>query len=82
MEMFRSILVVIGAFTLIWIATKELDAAAFAQWGWGRDVTDGKERSGLGLRTDAQTGCQYLVSPWGGITPRLDRDGKHLCGTR
>jgi hypothetical protein len=75
----RSILVVIGALTLIWIVTKELDAAVFAQWGLGRDATDGKERSGLALKTDATTGCQYLVSPWGGITPRLDRLGKQIC---
>lgn len=75
----RSILVVIGAITLMWIGMKELDAAIFAQWGLGRDATDGKERSGLALKTDAATGCQYLVSPWGGITPRLDRLGKQIC---
>ncbi len=75
----RSILTVVGALTLIWIGAKELDAAVFAQWGLGRDATDGKERSGLALKTDAATGCQYLVSPWGGITPRLDRRGKQIC---
>ena len=31
--------------------------------------------------TDADTGCQYLVfvGPTGGITPRLDRNGKQIC---
>ena len=29
------------------------------------------------LHTDAQTGCQYL-SKGNGLTPRLDREGKHL----
>lgn len=79
-KMIRFILVLVGAITLSWIAAKEIDAALYAQWGYGRDATDGKERSGLGLRTDAGTGCQYLVSPWGGITPRLDKDGNHICG--
>lgn len=79
MSFFRSLLIVIGALTLIWIAAKELDAAVFAQWGIGRDATDGAQRSGVALRTDAATGCDYLLSPWGGITPRLDRAGKHIC---
>lgn len=29
------------------------------------------ERSGLVVHTDALTGCQYLSTPRGGITPRL-----------
>lgn len=41
------------------------------------DPPDG--RSGLRLYTDSLTGCQYL-SPWtGGLTPRLDQYGKHIC---
>jgi hypothetical protein len=82
MSMFRSLLVVIGAVTLAWMAVKEIDAVLFAQWGFGRDATDGTERSGLALRTDAGTGCQYLLSPWGGVTPRLDNTGGHICGGR
>ena len=54
------------------------------QFAWvvlpvGRDDTDGESRSGLRLRTDARTGCQYLESTGGGLTPRLDRNGKHVC---
>lgn len=79
MSALRSILVFVGALTLMWFVMKEMDAAMFAQWGLGRDATDGKERSGLALKTDAMTGCQYLASPWGGITPRLDRFGKQIC---
>ena len=45
----------------------------------GRDDTDGESRSGLNLRTDARTGCQYLESMGGGLTPRLDRNGRHIC---
>lgn len=40
-------------------------------------------RSGMGLRTDHRTGCQYLtsVSVFGesSITPRLDSSGRHIC---
>ena len=35
--------------------------------------------SGLGLYTDNLTGCQYLSSPRGGLVPRLDKDGTHIC---
>lgn len=45
-----------------------------------RDATDpphGK-RSGMLLRTDYGTGCQYLAEPFGGITPRVDADGRHM----
>ena len=34
---------------------------------------------GLAVETDAETGCQYVVTPWGGIVARLDPDGKPLC---
>lgn len=45
------------------------------------DDTDFKDRrSNLEVRTDARTGCQYLVTQRGGITPRLDQNGKHICG--
>lgn len=54
-----------------------------ADWQrWGMDGTDDREtgqRSGMALRTDHGTGCQYLESAKGGITPRLDRNGKHYC---
>ena len=47
---------------------------------WQRDSTDSKdERSGLVLYTDYQTGCQYVGTPFGSITPRLDKDGKIVC---
>lgn len=34
------------------------------------------KRSGMAVRTDTLTGCQYLVDD--GITPRLDKNGKHI----
>jgi len=48
-----------------------------------RDDTDpgtswGDSRSGIKPATDALTGCQYLLSPKGGIAPRLDARGQHV----
>lgn len=28
---------------------------------------------------DAQTGCQYIVGPLTGMTPRLNKEGIHIC---
>lgn len=39
-------------------------------------------RSGLKVLTDARTGCQYLTTARGGLTPRLGRDGRHLCAPK
>lgn len=49
-----------------------------------KDDTDPPDgRSGMGLRIDHRTGCHYLTSAGllgeSGITPRLDRDGRHVC---
>lgn len=35
--------------------------------------------AGLLVEIDAATGCQYLVTPWGGIVPRTGPDGRQLC---
>lgn len=35
-------------------------------------------RSGMRLTTDFGTGCQYLSAPAGGITPRVDANGRHI----
>ncbi len=35
-------------------------------------------RSGLSVYTDNATGLQYLGAPFGGLAPRLDRDGKQM----
>ena len=52
--------------------------------GWfhsmGRDATDSDtKRSNLALRIDYGTGCHYLVTFQGAITPRLDTDGSPVC---
>ena len=38
------------------------------------------DRSGLRILIDHGTGCQYLRTSSGGITPRLDANGKPMCG--
>ena len=48
--------------------------------GWfttDKDDTDGPKRSNMVLRTDYGTGCQYLESHTGVLTPRMSADGKH-----
>lgn len=44
------------------------------------DDTDASqlERSGVRLRTDHATGCQYLEGAGGGLTPRRDASGNHM----
>ena len=44
-----------------------------------RDSTDGERRSGVVLRIDAMTGCHYLESSKGSLTPRLDSQGQNVC---
>lgn len=49
----------------------------------GRDDTDPPGgRSGLALYTDYGTGVQYVGSPRGGLTPRLDADGHPIIVKR
>jgi len=43
------------------------------------DNEENKDRSGLILYTDNKTGLQYIKGGlFGGITPRLDIEGKHI----
>jgi nitrogen fixation-related uncharacterized protein len=45
------------------------------------DDTDAPgERSGLRPYTDHGTGCQYLSTSDGALTPRLGADGRPICG--
>lgn len=71
--MVRSLFVIIVMSIVIWV----VDIAT------PYDNTDDKEnsvRSGMSLFTDNLTGCQYLSGGlFGGITPRLNADGKQVC---
>lgn len=48
----------------------------------GFDDTDGDTRSNMVIRVDNLTKCQYLQGSGGGLTPRLDTRGKHICKER
>lgn len=66
----------------VWLIVAWLSFAWVVDWGTPYDNTDDQEneiRSGMILHTDNLTGCQYLkAGSLGGITPRLDGDGKHV----
>ena len=49
-----------------------------------RDNTDPPTgpRSGIAVRIDHLTGCQYLTDQRGGLYPRLGADGRQICGGR
>lgn len=51
-------------------------------WFSSYDVTDNiaeKKRSGLTIYVDHETGCQYVGTVLGGLTPRIDRNGMPIC---
>lgn len=43
------------------------------------DSDNGFVKSGLKIRSDHLTGCEYLESWSGSLMPRVDRDGKQVC---
>lgn len=43
------------------------------------DQQDPVRRSGLRIKTDYLTGCQYLETPAGHLTPRRGQDGRQIC---
>jgi len=45
----------------------------------GKDSTDGENRSNLILHIDNLSGCHYLSSKNGGLTPRLNNKKQHIC---
>ncbi len=59
------------------IAAALIALAWRASWQTPPDPRTGT--AGLAVETDAGTGCQYVVTPWGGIFARLGPDGKPQC---
>ncbi|MEG3640470.1 DUF6440 family protein [Magnetococcus sp. PR-3] len=37
------------------------------------------QRSGMEIYVDALTGCHYLTTARGGLTPRVDQQGHNIC---
>lgn len=66
--------IVLGIATVIVVAVIVMLAA-----GPRTDATDDPNgsRSGLRLRRDYGTGCEYLEGTRGGLTPRMTADGRH-----
>src|SRR5574343_266059 len=66
---------------LTWGAVVFWAAAALDLTPLGRDDSDPGAwgpRSGVSVRTDALTGCQYLEGGRGGLIPRVDGAGRHV----
>ncbi len=54
--------------------------AVFPVAGSGPDDSDPiKGASGIRPVTDHLTGCQYLTRGFGGLTPRMNAEGKQVC---
>lgn len=53
-------------YTILPATTDDTDAGVF-------------DRSGVSLRIDYGTGCHYLEGAGGGMIPRLDKEGNHIC---
>ena len=79
-EAARNIIRKIGFYFVIgWIIISVL---AWWRGDFDKDSTDGIERSNMMLHVDALTGCNYLSTKGGGITPRISASGLHYgCKT-
>ncbi len=76
----RNMLALAGLLTIFASAMIMVDRGLYDVFHLGADDTDGPgQRSGLGLRLDAGTGCQWLESRFGGLAPRLGPDGRQIC---
>nr|WP_317892407.1 DUF6440 family protein [uncultured Sphingomonas sp.] len=78
----RGALIEITRILLFGVVCVVLAGAALQALGYGWDDTDVRGagvHSQMRLRTDHGTGCQYLETSGGGITPRLNVDGKQVC---
>ena len=71
-------------YILIWIGIAAVAAvlvrdAATGTLPFAAHVDPDTGTAGLLVETDRGTGCQYIVTPWGGIVPRTGADGRQLC---
>ena len=81
--MIKSTLAILGFVVLLVLAQYAADAILFSWVRHNADETDeATVRSGLGLRTDFGTGCEYLESRFGGLIPRVAATGNHICKPR
>jgi hypothetical protein len=69
----RAALIAVGTI----VAVAIVDQSSFMRDSTDYPAWEGP-RSYMHLRTDFATGCQYLVTPNGGITPRVNHAGTHI----
>jgi hypothetical protein len=76
-EAFVHVLIIAAALFCAWTIVRN-------SFGIGLDDTDkdGWNRSNLRIYTDHKTGLQYLGTSGGGLTPRLDAEGKQMSDGR
>lgn len=75
-------LVTLGKYFIIGLFISGVVTMISDHFRWRFDGTDNVEtgqRSGMKLRTDYGTGCQYLETRDGSLSPRLGADGKQFC---
>lgn len=68
---------IVSIFLATWLLS-----VTFNYFRVGYDDSDNHKagiRSGVAVHTDNLTGCQYLSTRGGGITPRVTRTGMHIC---
>lgn len=74
---------ILGLLVAMAIAQREADRILYFYTGYHADATDAASgRSGVARRVDHGTGCEYLESRGGGLAPRLDAAGRHICASR
>ena len=76
MDYFTLISAIVASYLLITIFTNPYGVFK----AFDRDDTDGKQRSGLVIYTDYKTGVQYVGNQLGGLTVRVDKNGKPMTG--
>lgn len=67
----------IGAMIAVMAAV--MGVAMYATHPTKPTVADPGSAEWKGILTDNQTGCQYVVTISGGVTPRMDATGKQMC---
>jgi hypothetical protein len=85
MNIIHAVMIVVSAGVFMWILTEpgadnrnqttEYRASTYDD----TDNPEAGEVSGLILRTDHGTGCQYLETRKGGIVPRFKQGGTQIC---
>ena len=76
MEVYEKFKKDLAVIFLVWFSISWLGGA------FDRDTTDGEKRSDMALKVDALTGCHYLEGRNGGLIPRVDGTGQHMCGDK